>query len=68
MTIKELKEELEFYNDDTEVVFDINDIFEPESITEDRYGGKSVRLDSRLQVSFIGQCGDNCRIELGIEG
>ena len=68
MTIKELREELEFYDDDTEVVFDINDTFEPESITEDRYGGKSVRIDSRVKVQFMGMCRGNCRIELGSEG
>ena len=33
MTVKELKEELDCYDEDAEVVFEVDDEFEPESIS-----------------------------------
>ena len=67
MTVKELKEELSFYDDDAEVVFEVNDDFEPDSVTENKYGWRTVHLDSKLKPTFIGECRGDCRIELGAE-
>lgn len=67
MTVKELKDELAFYEDDDEIIFEVNDDFEPESVTEDRYGNKSVHLDSRLKVTFSGNAGGYCWFEFGVE-
>ena len=38
MTVKELKEELSFYDEDANVVFEVCDDFEPDSVTENKYG------------------------------
>ena len=67
MTVKELKEELSFYDDDAEVIFEIDCEIEPESITETKYGWHTVHLDSKLKPTFIGECRGDCRIELGKE-
>ena len=53
MTVKELKEELEYYDDDAEIVFEVCDDFEPESVTEDRYGNREVRINEKLKPYFI---------------
>ena len=65
MTVKELKEELSFYDEDAEVVFEVDDDFEPDSVTENKYGWRTVHLDSKLKPTFIGECRGDCRIELG---
>lgn len=67
MTVAELKEELECYDDDAEVIFEIDDDFEPESVTEDKWGGKSVKLSNRVYPTFIGEIRGNMRIELGVK-
>ena len=67
MTVAELKAELECYDDDMEVVVEINDDFEPESVTEDKWGGKSVKLSDRVYPTFISECRGDMRIELGIK-
>lgn len=67
MTVKEWKEELECYDDDAEVIFEVDDEFEPDEITESRYGWRSVRLRSRLKPTFIGTIHGDCRVELGLE-
>ena len=67
MTVKELKEELEYYDDDMEVVFEINDDIECESWTEDKWGGKEVHVDSKLQPTFIIECCGKCKFELGVD-
>ena len=56
MTVKELKEQLESYDDDTEIVFKVCDDFEPDSVTEYKCGNREVHLDARVKPSFI------CRI------
>ena len=65
MTVKELKDNLAFYDDDAEVIFEIDCEIEPESITETKYGWHTVYLNSRLKPTFIGECRGDCRIELG---
>ena len=65
MTIKELKDNIAFYDDDAEVIFEIDCEIEPESITETKYGWHTVHLDSKLKPTFIGECRGDCRIELG---
>ena len=67
MTVKELKEELEFYDSDAEVTFEINDDIECESWTEDRYGNKKVSVDCELNPTFICEIHGNCNIELGVK-
>lgn len=66
MTVKDLKEELEFYDDDMEVVFEVCDDFEPESITESRYGWTEVHIDSKVEPTFISEFHGDMRIELGV--
>ena len=67
MTVKELKDELAFYEDDDEVIFEIDDDIPCESWTEDKYGYKQVHVDSDLKVTFIGNIHGDMRIELGVE-
>ena len=68
MTVKELKAELLFYDDDAEVVFEVDDEFEPEKITESKYGWYTVRLKSKLKPTFISEIRGDCRVELGLDG
>lgn len=59
MTVKELKEELSFYDEDADVVFDLCDDFEPDSVTEDRWGNRTVHLDTKVKPTFICEiCGE----------
>ena len=53
MTVKELKEELEYYDDDMEITFEVCDTFEPDSITEDKYGNREVYLNVKVKPCFI---------------
>lgn len=67
MTVKELKEELEYYDDDMEVIFTVYDTFEPECVIEDRWGKREVTLDAKVKPYFISEeCGEMC-IELEID-
>lgn len=67
MKVKELKEELEFYDDDMEVQFDFEGDIEVESWTENRYGDKEVYVDKDLEPTFISDCRGKMRIELGVK-
>lgn len=67
MTIKELREELELYDEDAEVVFELNDDVEVESWTEDRYGKRKVSIDCELNPDFICEIHGNCNIEFGVK-
>ena len=53
MTVKDLKKELESYDDDMEIVFKVCDDFEPDSITNYKSGYQEVRIDARVKPSFI---------------
>ena len=64
MTVKELKEELDYYDDDMEVVFEVCDDFEPDSVTEDKWGNREVHLDVKVKPSFISEICGEMRIEL----
>lgn len=67
MTVKELKEELEFYDEDMEVQFNLDDSnVAVDSWTEDRWGDKSVSIDVDLKPTFISECRGKMRIELGV--
>ena len=66
MTVEELKKELEFYEDDQEIVFEINDDFVPESVTEDRCGNRRVHIDEKVKPTFISDVLGNMWIELGV--
>lgn len=66
MTVKELKDNLAFYDDDAEVVFEVDCDIEPKNITETKYGC-TVYLNSRLKPTFIGTIHGNCYIDLGLE-
>ena len=65
MTVKELKAELEFYDDDMDVVFEVDDDFEPDSITESKYGWREVRIREKVKPTFISEMKGEMRIELG---
>lgn len=54
MTVKELKEELEYYDDDMDVMFEVCDTFEADSVTEDKWGNREVYLDAKVKPCFIG--------------
>lgn len=66
MTVKELKEELEYYDDDMEVVFEFDDDVEIDTVTESKWGWKEVHIDSKLIPTFISECSGDMRIELGV--
>lgn len=64
MTVKELMDNLQYYEEDDEVVFEFDDDVDVESWTEDKYGMKRVEIRKKLEPSFIGTvCGD-CWISL----
>ena len=67
MTVKELKEELKFYEDDMEIVFELDDDVEVESATFDRYDFGKARVKGRLTPNFIGTVNGNMYIELEVE-
>ena len=67
MTIKELKDNIAFYDDDAEVIFEIDCEIEPESITETKYGWHTVYLNSKLKPTFIGTIHGDCYVELRLE-
>ena len=66
MTVKEWKEELKYYEEDAEVIFEICDDVKCESWTEGRYGAKSVYLNTRLKPTFICGVSGDCNVELGV--
>ena len=67
MTVKELKEELEYYEDDMEVVFELDDDVEVDTVTESRWGWKEVLIDKKLEPTFISEVRGDMRIELGVK-
>lgn len=67
MTVAELKKELEYYDDDMDVVFNLDDpSVEVDSWTEDKYGFHTVNIDKRLEPTFISEMHGDMRIELGV--
>ena len=64
MTVKELKEELNFYDNDANVIFEFDDDIEVESTTVDKYGYTTVHIDSNLKPDFIGELNGDCNIQL----
>lgn len=64
MTVKELKQELGYYDDDAEVVFEFNNDVSVDSWTEDKWGNKSVHISTTLEPSFICQVNNDCHIDL----
>lgn len=67
MTVKELKEELEYYDDDMEVEFEFDDDVDVESWTENKYGMKEVEIRKMLKPSFISEIRGAMRIELEVK-
>lgn len=63
MTVKELKDELAFYEDDMEIIFEICDDFEPNSITQDKWGNTSVYINNRIEPYFMSIMNGNMFIE-----
>lgn len=53
MTVEELRNNLDFYDDDAEVVFELDDDVDVEATTVDKWGNTSVRIDSKLKEDFI---------------
>lgn len=67
MTVAELKKELDYYEDDMEVVFNLDDpSVEVDSWTEDKYGFHTVSIDKNLEPTFISEFRGDMRIELGV--
>lgn len=67
MTVAELKKELDYYEDDMEVVFNLDDpSVEVDSWTEDKYGFHTVSINKNLEPTFISECRGNLCIELGV--
>ena len=67
MTVAELKKELEYYEDDMEVVFNLDDpSVEVDSWTEDKYGYHTASIDKNLEPTFISEIHGDLRIELGV--
>ena len=67
MTVAELKKELDYYEDDMEVVFNLDDpSVEVDSWTEDKWGNKNVSIDAKLKPTFISEVRGDMRIELGV--
>ena len=67
MTVAELKRELEYYEDDMEVVFNLDDpSVEVDSWTEDKWGFHTVSIDKNLEPTFISEMHGDLRIELGV--
>jgi len=67
MTVAELKKELEYYEDDMEVVFNLDDSdIEVDRWSEDKWGNKSVDIDAKLKPVFIGTVSGNMLIEFGV--
>lgn len=68
MTVKGLKAELEFYDDDAEVIFNLADpSVEVDSWTEDKWGYHTVSIDTELEPTFMSEFRGNCKIELGVK-
>ena len=67
MTVKELKEELEYYDDDMEVEFEFDDDVDVESWTENKYGMKEVEIRKMLKPSFVSEIRGAMRIELEVK-
>lgn len=65
MTVKDFKEELDYYDDDMEVVFEVCDDFEPDSVTEDRWGNREVHLNVKVKPDFISEYYGDMVIQLG---
>ena len=67
MTVAELKKELDYYEDDMEVVFNLDDpSVEVDSWTEDKWGNRTVSIDKNLEPTFISEFRGDMRIELGV--
>ena len=67
MTVAELKNELEYYDDDMEVVFNLDDpSVEVDSWTEDKWGNREVSINKNLEPTFISEFRGDIRIELGV--
>lgn len=67
MTVAELKKELDYYEDDMEVVFNLDDpSVEVDSWTENKWGTRTVSIDKNLEPTFIGEYRGDLRIELGV--
>lgn len=64
MTVKELKENLEYYEDNQEIEFTFSGEVEVEAWTENKYGNKSVEIDLKLEPCFIGNSRCCCWIDL----
>lgn len=67
MTVKELMDNLQYYEEDNEVVFEFDDDVDVESWTENKYGMKEVNISKKLEPSFIGTIKGDCWISLEVK-
>lgn len=67
MKVAELKKELEYYEDDMEVVFELDDTdIEVDRWSEDKWGNKTVDIRAKLKPTFMSVFRGDMRIELGV--
>lgn len=66
MTVKDLKAELECYDEDMQVVFKFNGDVECKSWTENKYGHKTVYVDRELKPTFMCEVLGTMQIDLEI--
>lgn len=67
MTVKELKDNLNYYDDDAEIEFTLNQEIEVDSWKENKYGFKYVELDKKLDIVFIGNTNGAPWIDMEIQ-
>lgn len=54
MTVRELKENLDLYDEDQEIEITFSGEIEVEAWKENKYGDKTVEVDLKLEPFFIG--------------
>ena len=67
MTVKELKDNLNYYDDDSEIEFTLNQEIEVDSWKENKYGMKYVEIDKKLDICFIGDTNGSPWIDLEVK-
>ena len=67
MTVKELKEELQHYDDDQKIIFEVSDEIEVDSETHSRWGYTYVSINQELEPTFMGDVKGDMVIELGVK-
>lgn len=67
MTVKELKENLKYFDDDDEIELTFVQEVEVDSWKENIFGYKYVEINKKLDICFIGGTNGNCWIDLEVK-